>query len=125
MRRLVMQAWASVAVVTTTLMAPYSYAAAEVGACGTIRLAETAIAMLSNQPIVSVFANSAAVLLLLDTGAEATVLTPAAAQRIGAQRARAELSTQMHGITGDIPSGELSCAASRSGASKCCTGEFG
>jgi predicted aspartyl protease len=66
-----------------------------------------AVAMLSNQPIVEVFANRAAVLLLLDTGAEATVLTPAAAQRIGAQHARVEWGRQMHGLTGDIPAGEL------------------
>ena len=62
--------------------------------------------MLDNQPIVKVFANSATVLLLLDTGAEATVLTPAAAQRIGAQQARV-MGRQMHGITGDIPASEL------------------
>jgi hypothetical protein len=44
--------------------------------------------MLINQPVVKVFADNAAVLLLLDTGSEATVLTPAAAQRIGAQYPR-------------------------------------
>jgi predicted aspartyl protease len=89
------------------LMSGPDYAADGVGVCRTIRLAETAVAMLSNQPIVKVFANSAAVLLLLDTGAEATVLTPAAAQRIGAQHARVEWGRQMHGLTGDIPAGEL------------------
>jgi predicted aspartyl protease len=63
--------------------------------------------MLGNQPIVKVFADNAAVLLLLDTGSEATVLTPAAAQRIGAHYPRVGLGRQMHGITGDIPAGEL------------------
>jgi hypothetical protein len=67
------------------------YAADGVGVCGTIRVAETAVAMLINQPIVKIFATSAAVLLLLDTSAEATVLTPAAAQRIGAQHPRIEM----------------------------------
>ena len=62
--------------------------------------------MLDNQPMVKVFADGATVRLLLDTGAEATVLTPAAAQRIGAQQARV-MGRQMHGITGDIPAGEL------------------
>jgi predicted aspartyl protease len=89
------------------LMSGPDYAADGVGVCGTIRLAETAVAILNDQPIVKVFANSAAVLLLLDTGAEATVLTPAAAQRIGAQHARVEWRRQMHGLTGDIPAGEL------------------
>jgi predicted aspartyl protease len=83
------------------------YAGDGAGVCGTIRLAETAVAILGNQPIVRVFANNTAVLLLLDTGAEATVLTPAAAQRIGAQNARVESRSQMHAITGDIPAGEL------------------
>jgi hypothetical protein len=44
--------------------------------------------MLDNQPMVKVFTDGATVRLLLDTGAEATVLTPAAAPRIGAQHAR-------------------------------------
>ena len=46
--------------------------------CGAVRLGETAVAMLRNEPIVKVFADGAPVILLLDTGAEATVLTPAA-----------------------------------------------
>jgi hypothetical protein len=53
-------------------MSSPGHAADGIGVCGTIRLAETAVAMISNQPIVNVFANSASVLLLLDTGAEAT-----------------------------------------------------
>src|ERR1700731_3907040 len=107
MGRLPIKAWASVAIVTTALASTPAYAADGGGVvCGTIRLTETAVAMLDNQPIVKVFANSATVLLLLDTGAEATVLTPAAAQRIGAQQARV-MGRQMHGITGDIPAGEL------------------
>ena len=89
------------------MMSSPVYAGDGAGVCGTIRLAETSVAILGNQPIVRVFANSTAVLLLLDTGAEGTVLTPAAAQRIGAQHARVELRSQMHGITGDIPAGEL------------------
>jgi predicted aspartyl protease len=107
MGRLPIKAWASVAIVTTALASTPAYAADGAGVCGTIRLAETAVAMLDNQPIVKVFVNNATVLLLLDTGAEATVLTPAAAQRIGAHYARVKLGRQMHGITGDIPAGEL------------------
>ena len=107
MGRLPIKAWASVAIVTIALASAPAYAADGIGVCGTIRLAETAVAMLDNQPIVKVFANSATVLVLLDTGAEATVLTPAAAQRIGAQHRGVKLGRQMHGITGDIPAGEL------------------
>jgi hypothetical protein len=75
--RLRINAWASVAIVATAMMSRPVYAAVGLGVCGTIRLPETAVAMLSNQPIVKVFADNAAVLLLLDTGSEATVLTPA------------------------------------------------
>jgi predicted aspartyl protease len=107
MSRLPIKSWASFAIITTALMSSPGHAADGIGVCGTIRLAETAVAMISNQPIVKVFANSASVLLLLDTGAEATVLTPAAAHRIGAQHARVGLGREMHGITGDIPAGEL------------------
>jgi predicted aspartyl protease len=89
------------------MMSSPVYAGDGAGVCGTIRLAETSVAILGNQPIVRVFANSTAVLLLLDTGAETTVLTPGAAQRIGGQHARVELRSQMHGITGEIPAGEL------------------
>jgi hypothetical protein len=59
MGRLPIKAWASVAILTTALASPPAYAADKVGVCGTIRLAETAVAMLDNQPIVKVFANSA------------------------------------------------------------------
>lgn len=44
---------------------------------------------------------------LLDTGAERTVLTPAAAQRIGAQPPRIEFDRRMHGIAGSLPIREV------------------
>ena len=77
MARLPLKSWISVAIVSTAMMSSPVYAGDGAGVCGTIRLAETAVAMISNQPIVKLFANSASVLLLLDTGAEATVLTSA------------------------------------------------
>jgi len=83
------------------------YAAERAGGCGTIRLGETTVATLHNEPIVTVVANGAPLTLLLDTGAEATILTPAVAQRIGAQRPRIEFERQMHGITGSLPTGEV------------------
>src|SRR3984893_4249677 len=107
MGRLPIKAWASVAIVTTALASTPAYAADEVGVCGTIRLPRPRLRCLITSRSSRFFANSATVLLLLDTGAEATVLTPAAAQRIGAQHTRVKLGRQMHGITGDIPAGEL------------------
>jgi hypothetical protein len=46
------------------------------GGCGAARLGETTVATLHNAPIVTLFANDRPVTLLLDTGAETTVLTP-------------------------------------------------
>jgi predicted aspartyl protease len=87
--------------------ASLEYAADRAGRCGAVRLSETTVATLHNAPIVTVSANGAAVTLLLDTGAEATILTPAVAQRIGAQRPRIEFERRMHGITGSLPTGEV------------------
>ena len=107
MGRSPMKGWTSVAAVMIALTSIPDCAAQGVDGCGAIRLGETAIAMVRNEPIVRVFADGAALTLLLDTGAEATVLTPAAAQRIGAQRSGVELGRQVHGITGDVTAGEL------------------
>jgi predicted aspartyl protease len=97
-------------IVTTALMSASTYAvefpvAAAVG-CGTILLGETTVATLRNVPIVTLSANGVAVTLLLDTGAEGTILTPAVAQRIGAQPPRVEFQRQLRGITGSLQSSE-------------------
>jgi len=89
------------------LAAPTQYAAGGPGGCGAMRLGETTVATLRNAPIVTLFANGAAVTLLLDTGAETTVLTPAVAQRIGAQRPRIEFQRQMRGIGGSLQTDEV------------------
>jgi predicted aspartyl protease len=72
-----------------------------------VRLGETTVAILRNAPIITLFANGAAVTLLLDTGAETTVLTPAVALRIGAQRPRIEFQRQMRGIFGSLQTDEV------------------
>src|ERR1700741_1392142 len=82
MGRLSMKRWVSVAIVAMTLMSTTGYAADGVGVCGTIRLGETTVAMLHNAPVITLFANGAAITLLLDTGAQMTVLAPDAAERI-------------------------------------------
>jgi predicted aspartyl protease len=75
--------------------------------CGTVRLGETTVATLRNAPIVTSFANGMAVTLLLDTGAQTTILTPPVAQRIGAQRPSIEFQRQMHGIAGSLQTSEV------------------
>jgi predicted aspartyl protease len=77
------------------------------GSCGTVRLGETTVATLRNAPIITSFANGMAVTLLLDTGAQTTILTPPVAQRIGAQRPSIEFQRQMHGIAGSLQTREV------------------
>lgn len=99
--------WLSSAIVITALMSESAYAGDGVGGCGAVRLGETVVATLENAPMVTLFANGAAVTLLLDTGAQTTILTPAAAQRIGAQRPRIEFQRQMRGIAGSLETSEV------------------
>src|SRR5207249_11009656 len=88
----------TLAIVATALMSTTGYAADGVGVCGTIRLGETTVATLQNAPVITLFANGAAITLLLDTGAQTTVLAPDAAERIGARRPRGESSGEMQAI---------------------------
>ena len=77
------------------------------GGCGTVRLGETTVATLRNAPIVTLLANGKPVTVLLDTGAETTTLTPAVAQRLGAQRPRVEFQRQMRGVAGSLQTSEV------------------
>jgi predicted aspartyl protease len=106
-----MNRWLSGAIVTTLLVSAAGYATehpvAAAAGCGTVRLGETTVATLRNAPIVTVSANEAPVTLVLDTGAEGTILTPAVAQRIGAERPRIEFQRQLHGIAGTLQTTEV------------------
>jgi len=106
-----MNRWCSGAIVTTALVSAAGYAAkhpvAAAGGCGTVRLGETTIATLRNAPIVTLSANGMPVTLVLDTGAEGTILTPAVAQRIGAQRPQVEFQRQLRGIAGTLQTSEV------------------
>jgi predicted aspartyl protease len=81
--------------------------AAASGGCGTVRLGETTVATLRNAPIVTLLANGKPVTVLLDTGAETTILTPAVAQRLGAQPPRVEFQRQMRGVAGSLQTSEV------------------
>jgi predicted aspartyl protease len=75
--------------------------------CGTTRLGETTVATLRNVPIITLLANEAPVTLLLDSGAETTILTPAVAGRIGAQPPRVEFQRQLRGLAGSLQTSEV------------------
>ena len=77
------------------------------GGCRAVRLGETTVATLRNAPIVTLFANGTPVTLLLDTGAETTVLTPTAAGRVGAQRPVVEFQRQLRSLGGSFDASEV------------------
>src|SRR6266404_2039148 len=80
---------------------------AAAGGCGPPRLRHTPVATLRNAPIVTLLANGMPVTVLLDTGAETTILTPAVAQRLGAQRPRVEFQRQLRGVAGSLQTTEV------------------
>jgi len=106
-----MNRWLGGAIVTTTLVSAAAYTGehpfAATGGCGAVRLGETTVATLRNAPIVTLSANGVPVTLVIDTGAEGTILTPAVAQRIGAQRPQVEFERQLHGIAGTLQTSEV------------------
>jgi predicted aspartyl protease len=75
--------------------------------CGTSRIGEITVATLHNLPIVTFLANGVPVTLLLDTGAETTILLPAVARRIGAQPPRVEFDRHIRGLTGSLATSEV------------------
>jgi predicted aspartyl protease len=88
------------------ILAAFS-AASYAGGCGTKPIGNIIVATLNRAPIVTLSANGHPVTLILDTGAEKTVVTPDVAERIGAQRPSIEFQRGIRGITGDLPSHEV------------------
>ena len=105
-----MNRWSIGAILATMIVLAAGFAAEHpvtaAGGCGTVRLGETTVATLRNAPIVTLSANRVPVTLVIDTGAQGTILTPAVAQRIGAQRPRIEFQRQLRGIAGTLPTDE-------------------
>jgi predicted aspartyl protease len=77
------------------------------GGCGTAQLGQTTVATLRNAPIVTLLANGMPVTMLLDTGAETTILTPGVAKRLGAQRPQVEFDRQLRGVAGSLQTTEI------------------
>ena len=75
--------------------------------CQAKPLGQIIVATLNNIPFVTLLANDRPVTLVLDTGAERTVLTPSIAERIGAQIPRIEFQHRMQGIAGSVQSREV------------------
>ena len=75
--------------------------------CDAKPLGVVVVATLNNTPIVTLSANAHPVTLLLDTGAERTVLTPAIAERIGALPPPVTFQRRVQGIAGAVSSHEV------------------
>lgn len=58
-------------------------------------------------PVIAVSANGHPLTLVLDTGAERSIITPAAAERIGAQLPRIEFPKQLRGLAGQLATREV------------------
>ena len=89
------------------ILTAFSARACYAGGCGTRAIGNIIVATLNRAPIVTLSANGHAVTLILDTGAEKTVVTPDVAERIGAQRPSIEFQRRLRGITGDLPTHEV------------------
>jgi predicted aspartyl protease len=67
------------------------------GACGPVRIGELPIVLIDNVPLVDVEIDGVPAILVLDTGAQRTVLTPAAVARLGLPLAVGNRPS-MHGL---------------------------
>jgi predicted aspartyl protease len=81
--------------------------AAETFGCGITQRGTVAVSALGGLPVITLSANGQPVTLILDTGAERTVLTAAAVQRINAQSPRIEFQRQLRGIAGVLSTREV------------------
>src|SRR4029077_5053838 len=70
-------------------------------------LGSVVVRVLDGVPLVTASANGKPVTFALDTGAEQTMLTGAAAERIGAATPKIEFSRQMRGIANSAPTREI------------------
>jgi predicted aspartyl protease len=91
----------------SVILTIFSATACYAGGCATRAIGNIIVATLNRAPMVTLTANGHAVTLILDTGAERTVLTPGVAERIGAQRPSIEFQRRLRGIAGDLPSHEV------------------
>ena len=73
--------------------------------CRPARLAQFAVSLMGNVPIVSVRVNGSPAALLFDTGAERTVLTAVAAKRLGIEP-HYEYAREMRSLDSAVASGD-------------------
>jgi len=97
--------------VAGVILTAFSATACYAGGCGTRAIGKITVATLNRAPMVTLTANGHAVTLILDTGAERTVLTPGVAERIGAQRPSIEFQRRLRGMPAICQVMKSNCAA--------------
>lgn len=75
--------------------------------CAAVSDKPITLEFVSSLPIVTVSANEGSLRLILDTGAERTVLTLSAAERIGAKPPQVEFRRGLSGVAGSLPGREI------------------
>jgi clan AA aspartic protease (TIGR02281 family) len=88
-------------------IAPRILGLADTTGCGAALAGNITIATLNRTPLITVFANGFPLVLVLDTGAQRTVLTPVVAERIGAQTPPIEFRRGLRGVAGTLPTREI------------------
>jgi predicted aspartyl protease len=81
--------------------------AADDASCGATPIGKLTVATINDVPFVTLMANGHPVVLVLDTGAERTVLLPSAAERIGAHAPQVEFQQRLRGISGSLSTREI------------------
>lgn len=75
--------------------------------CGAILGNGIVLEIVGGLPLVTVLADGVAVTLILDTGAERTVLTSGAAERVGARAPQVQFRRSLKGVAGSLQSREV------------------
>jgi predicted aspartyl protease len=90
------------------LLAPARVAtAADADRCRAVLNRPIALENVNGLPLVTVLADGASLKLILDTGAERTVLTSLAVERIGGKAPQIEFRRSLNGVGGSLPSREV------------------
>jgi predicted aspartyl protease len=78
-----------------------------VGGCGAVPGKPIALEITSGFALVTVSANRGSLRLILDTGAERTVLAVSAAERVGAKPPQIQFRRSLTGVAGSLPGSEV------------------
>jgi predicted aspartyl protease len=85
----------------------HAIAAPDANRCGAVLDKPIALDNVNGLPLVTVLADGALLKLILDTGAERTILTSDAAERVGGKTPQIQFRRSLNGVAGSLPSREV------------------